>query len=115
MNEKPLPRETDPLRAGRSVVGIAVVGVHGNLTGPAAGKVAAVVLFGPDNILLEAERVRPERDGAWSAGELRSGTYRIVLDGGGGRVLLSDPAFATVKVAPGAPSPPVDFRVDQVW
>jgi hypothetical protein len=57
-----------------------------------------VVLLGPNNLLREAARVVPEPDGSWRASGLAPGRYRIQLDGGGGRVLVSEPSFAVVDV-----------------
>lgn len=71
----------------------------GRITGPAAARVVAVVAYGPDNILREAARVRPEADGRWALGGLEPGRYRIRLDAGGGRVLVSEPAFLVVDLA----------------
>jgi hypothetical protein len=73
-------------------------GVAGRIGGPAAAGVLEVVLFGPDNLLREAKRVAPEADGRWWAGELEPGRYRIQLDGGGGRVVVSEPRFIDVVV-----------------
>ncbi len=72
--------------------------VHGRIVGPAAGEVRFVVLSGPNNVLREAARVAPDADGSWIAGPLEPGTYRVVLDAGGTRLLVSDPAFITVIV-----------------
>jgi len=60
----------------------------------------AVVLLGPDNILREARRVPPAADGSWSTGSLVPGRYRIQLDGGGNRVLVTRPPFLLVVLEP---------------
>jgi hypothetical protein len=75
--------------------------LEGRLTGEAVSEVVAVVLLGPDNITREAARVEPEADGSWVAVGLAPGRYRVVLDGGGGRVLASDPAFRQSPVVAG--------------
>jgi hypothetical protein len=73
--------------------------VQGTLEGPAYREVVAVVLLGPDNLLREAARVRPALDGTWWASGLVPGTYRVQLDSGGTRVVLSEPPFQTVLVS----------------
>jgi len=72
------------------------------LEGRIVGKlelVEAVVLLGPDNILREAARVQPQRDGTWHVDGLDSGRYRVQLDGGGDLVLVAEPRFLMVDVA----------------
>jgi hypothetical protein len=73
----------------------------GTVTGPAASEVVAVVLLGPDNIMREAKRVEPGADGEWLADGLAPGRYRVLLDGGGKRVLVSDPRFRQVRAVAG--------------
>jgi hypothetical protein len=75
---------------------------EGKLTGPALSEVVAVVLHGPNNIMREAARTRPESDGTWSAFGLEPGRYRVLIDGGGGRVLQTQPAFRTIEVKAGS-------------
>jgi hypothetical protein len=75
--------------------------LEGRLTGPAASAVVAVVLLGPNNITREAKRIEPAADGSWLATDLETGRYRVVLDGGGGRVLASEPAFRQSRVVAG--------------
>jgi hypothetical protein len=75
--------------------------LEGRLTGEAVSEVVAVVLLGPDNITREAARVEPGADGSWVAVDLAPGRYRVVLDGGGSRVLASDPAFRQSPVVAG--------------
>ena len=72
--------------------------MEGRITGSARGSVVAVVVFGPDNILREAARVRPDENGHWFVKGLSAGTYRVLLDAGGGRVLETSPPFRTVVV-----------------
>jgi hypothetical protein len=67
--------------------------VRGKVEGPGAALVLAVVALGPDNLLIEAARVRPAPDGSYTIPELAPGRYRIQLDAGGGRVLVVQPAF----------------------
>jgi hypothetical protein len=75
--------------------------LEGRVTGAAASEVVAVILLGPDNITREATRVRPAPNGSWVAVDLVPGRYRVVLDGGGDRVLASDPSFRQSRVVAG--------------
>jgi hypothetical protein len=84
--------------------------VRGRISGPAADQVVHVVLFGPDNLLREAARVRPAADGRYRIPNLPPGRYSIQLSGGGNRVLLTEPRSRTVEVSVGA-SAEADFRV----
>jgi hypothetical protein len=86
-------------------------GVFGTLSGPAVSQVVAVVLMGPNSLVREAARVVPDAKGAWSVETLPPGRYRIVLDGGGQRVLVAEPPFRVVEVAPGARIVVPEFRV----
>jgi hypothetical protein len=85
--------------------------VSGHIDGPAADRVAAVVLLGPDNILREAQRVRPGSDGWWWADGLQPGRYRIQLDGGGETVLLTQPPFVLLEIEAGKPVRAAEIRV----
>ncbi len=76
--------------------------IRGRIAGPARSEVSAVVLYGPDSLLREAARVAPAPDGSWSAGPLPAGSYRVVLDAGGSRTVVSEPPFARVVVPEGA-------------
>ena len=72
--------------------------IYGSLLGAEANRVEWVVILGPNNLLREAARIQPEEDGRWGVESLPPGRYRIVLNGGGGHVIESDPRFATVQV-----------------
>jgi hypothetical protein len=72
--------------------------VFGVVAGPALAEVAAIVLLGPDNVLHEAARAIPDEQGHFSASALPIGAYRIVAAGKGGRVLICDPPFITIRV-----------------
>jgi hypothetical protein len=76
--------------------------VSGRITGPALGSVVAVVLLGPDSIVRQAARVVPEADGSWLARDLAPGRYRVLLDGGGQRVVVTSPPYLQVEVQGGA-------------
>ena len=75
--------------------------LEGRISGPAAGAVVGVVLFGPDNILREARRVPLDSEGNWEATDLAPGSYRVILDGGGSVVVVSTPSFRQVSVEAG--------------
>lgn len=75
--------------------------VYGTIQGAAATQVESVLILGPNNILREAARVQPGDDGRWGIGSLQPGRYRVVLDGGGGQAILSEPRFATIQVIEG--------------
>lgn len=75
--------------------------LQGLVTGAEAEQVVAVILLGPDNILREAKRVVPRPDGSWEALDLKPGRYRVVLDGGGKHVLITEPSFRTVEIVAG--------------
>ncbi len=82
--------------------GVAGGAVSGRLSGPAVAGVAAVVLAGPDDLLRTARRVKPSPEGSWSADGLAAGLYRVVLVGEGGRAVVTEPAFQTVRVEAGS-------------
>jgi hypothetical protein len=72
--------------------------VHGLVEGPAVSEVAAIVLLGPDNVLREAARVVPDRQGHFVASALPPGAYRAIAAGKAGRVLICEPPFITIRV-----------------
>ena len=84
--------------------------LRGRIDGPAARQVVAVVAHGPDSLLREAARVAPDDDGRWAMRGLAPGRYRIQLDGGGARALVTQPPFRQVQVTD-AGAIVVDFRV----
>ena len=73
----------------------------GRIEGPARQDVVEVVLLGPNNVLHEALRVRPEADGSWKAEGLAPGRYQIQLAGDARRVLVTEPRFAVVQIPQG--------------
>jgi hypothetical protein len=75
--------------------------LYGRLSGPARDGVVAVVIAGPGNLLRVAARIVPSRDGRWSSGPLEPGLYRVVLAGEGGRAVVSEPSFQTVRLEAG--------------
>jgi len=74
--------------------------IVGTIGGDAAGDVAALVILGPDNILHEAARAAPDGARRFKVSGLAPGAYRVVAAGRGGRVLICDPPFITVRVGP---------------
>jgi hypothetical protein len=70
----------------------------GRLTGPESAEVDEVVLLGPNNVLREAARVRPQ-GGIWQAGGLEPGRYQVQLAAGGKKVLISEPRVALVEIS----------------
>jgi hypothetical protein len=72
--------------------------VSGLVTGPAFAEVASLVILGPDNVLHEAARTGPDGQGRYSVPALPAGVYRIVASGKGGRVLICDPPYITIRV-----------------
>jgi hypothetical protein len=82
--------------------------VSGLVTGPALAEVASLVFLGPDNVLHEAARVAPDKQGRFSAPALPVGGYRIVASGKKGRVLICEPPFVMIRVgSSGAVEAPV--------
>ena len=77
--------------------------VAGTLTGPARDLAAFVIALGPDNVLKEATRVAPDAGGRFRFTGLAAGSYRLVAAGANGRVLVCEPPFVTIRLAPGAP------------
>jgi hypothetical protein len=102
--EPETPRDSKPASAEVDIQ------VRGRIEGPAARLVEAVVLFGPDNLLREAKRVRPDADGRFRVSGLPPGRYGIQLDGGGSRMLVARPQSRTVEVASGSVAV-ADFHV----
>jgi len=94
------PRLDPPTPADESVANEPAIDltaqIRGRIDGPAAGAVVAVVLFGPDNLMHEAIRVRPDADGRYRVSGLAPGRYGVQLDGGGGRSLVTRPPTRTV-------------------
>ena len=72
--------------------------VFGVVEGPSLAEVAAIVLLGPDNVLHEAARAIPDERGRFVSSALPPGTYRLVAAGKGGRVLICEPPFITIRV-----------------
>jgi len=70
----------------------------------------SVVVSGPDNILREAARVTPDSEGRFEVDGLAPGRYRVTVDGGGDRVVVTEPRFHWV-VLDGDSRSIVDFRL----
>jgi hypothetical protein len=75
----------------------------GRLGGEAVDEVREIILLGPDSIVREARRLRPEQGGFWRADDLEPGRYQVQLSAGGQKVLLTEPRVAIVEV-PGSGS-----------
>ena len=73
--------------------------LSGLVSGPMRGEVGAISLLGPDNVLREATRAVPDKEGHFRVSGLPPGAYRIVATGRGGRVLICDPPFVTARVS----------------
>ena len=71
----------------------------GSVDGAARSSVASIVVLGPDNILKEATRATPDSSGRYTLRGLAPGSYRLVAAGAGGRVLICDPPYITVRVS----------------
>jgi hypothetical protein len=74
--------------------------VTGVLTGPDRSDVETMVALGPDNVLKEAARAAPDAAGRFVFTGLPPGAYRIVAAGKGGRVLVCDPPYVTIRLGP---------------
>jgi len=96
------PTESEPPSAAA-----ATSGGPGTLSGAVEGaerrSVAAIVILGPDSILKEAARVSLDAAGRFTVRSLSPGAYRVVAAGVGGRVLICDPPYITVRVGPEGP------------
>ena len=88
----------------------APTGLSGKLTG-AVARVHAIVLYGPNNILKEYARVRPESDGSWRAPLPPAGAYRVMAVGDGSTPLPVKPGYIAVKVVEGVGQSDLDFEV----
>jgi hypothetical protein len=106
--EQPSPLPADEPRVAPSTPAVEIVAseptteltaqIRGRIDGPAAAAVVAVVFLGPDNLMHEAIRVRPDADGRYRVSGLAPGRYGVQLDGGGGRSLVARPPTRTVVV-----------------
>lgn len=85
--------------------------LRGVILGPTAELGAAVIVLGPDNLLHEAARATPGPDGAWVVDGLEPGSYRVMLDAGGGRQLLLDPPFRSARVEAGRETRVADIKI----
>jgi hypothetical protein len=88
----------------------APTGLSGKLTGDVT-RVHAIVLYGPNNILKEYARVRPEADGSWSAPLPPAGAYRMMAVGDGSTPLPVKPGYIALKVVEGVGQSGLDFEV----
>ena len=74
-------------------------------------EVREVVLLGPNNIVREARRLRPDDGGLWRADGLKPGRYQIQLSAGGEKVLVTEPRIAVVEVGESGSIEATEFRV----
>jgi len=95
---EPPPPAPEPPAEKPAPVAVSEAQLRGRIDGPGATQVVAVVALGPDNLLREAARVAPDDNGRWVMRELALGRYRIQLDGGGARALITQPPFRHVEV-----------------
>jgi len=92
------PAEAPPVIPAATETPVEPGTVFGVVAGPSLAEVAAIVLLGPDNVLREAARAVPDEKGRFVASALAPGAYRIVAAGKGGRVLICEPPFITIRV-----------------
>jgi hypothetical protein len=93
----PTPTPT-PMPASTPAPALAPGSIAGTIAGDARSSVAEVRALGPDNVLREAARVRPDAGGSYRFEGLTPGTYRIVVLGVGGRVIICEPPYLTVRL-----------------
>ena len=93
-----------------AVTAEAAAQIGGRVVGEFDGPVW-VVLLGPDNMLKEAGRVALRDDGSWQTSGLPPGGYRIQLDGGGNRVLITQPPFLLLDLAADQPLRAPEIRI----
>jgi hypothetical protein len=74
-------------------------------------EVREVILLGPNNIVREAMRVRPENGGLWKADGLEPGRYQIQLSAGGQKLLVTQPRVAMVELGESGSIEATEFRV----
>jgi hypothetical protein len=104
---EPAPAPSAIPDEGASIVGL-VEGDRGELP-------IEVVALGPNNLFLEAARVTLRPDGLFAFRDLEAGTYRIVLDAGGERLIETDPPFRVVRVEdPPLPPEVRTFRIVRI-
>jgi hypothetical protein len=87
--------------------------IAGTIVGDASGSIAEVRALGPDNVLKEAARTRPD-GGSYRFEGLAPGTYRIVAVGVGGRVVICDPPYLTVRLDGSQPVSAPELRAVRV-
>jgi len=84
--------------------------LSGRVTGDRS-RVGAIVLYGPNSIVKEFGRARPDPDGGWRAPLPPPGTYRLVPIGDGSTPIATLPAFLTVRVTANEALSGLDFEV----
>ena len=88
--------------------------ISGTIAGEARGEVRYVMALGPDNVVKEAARVAPTSEGAYRFEGLAPGAYRLVAAGAGGRVIICDPPYLTVRLDGSQPVAAPELRAVRV-
>ena len=88
--------------------------ISGTIAGDARGEVRYVLALGPDNVIKEAARVAPTSEGAYRFEGLAPGAYRLVAAGAGGRVIICDPPYLTVRLDGSQPVAAPELRAVRV-
>jgi hypothetical protein len=105
---------TTAAAAGTAADANDVAAIVGRISGSGLDAVVSVIAYGPDNVLREAARVVPRADGSFAFTKLAPGAYRIVLDGGGDRLIESTPPFQVVRVGDGGGAIAQPFTIVRV-
>jgi len=103
--EEPAPSSSPPWGAGDAPQ------LWGRLTGEAVEEVQEIILLGPNSIVREARRVRPEDGTFWRADDLEPGRYQIQLSAGGQKVLVNEPRVAMVEITESGSTEATSIRV----
>ncbi len=108
----PPERRAPPLPPAAAVIPSEDLFLSGRVLGERS-LVIAIVLYGPDNIIRERERLAPQQDGVFRFSLPPPGKYRLVPVGMRSRALVSEPNFHTVEVRPEGGRAGLDFRISK--